>query len=414
MKAELITIGDEILIGQIVDTNSAWMAVELNQIGIKVVQITSVSDDPEHLIAALNEARRRADVILMTGGLGPTKDDRTKKVLCEYFDSELVLHKPTLEHVDDLFFKKRGIKVTQLNHDQALVPACCEVLFNPVGTAPGMWFENEKVIFVSIPGVPFEMKELMTNQVIPRLKGLNANGAIVHKTVLTVGFAESKLAETIEEWESALPEHIHLAYLPDPGRVRLRLSAFGNDEQKLKDEVDVQVDKLKQIIPDAIYGYGDDTLAGVVGKLLIEKGASMATAESCTGGLIAHFITSVPGSSQWFMGSVVAYANKIKQGILNVNEQSLTKYGAVSEQVVIEMAVGAQKLMKADYAVATSGIAGPDGGTDEKPVGTVWIAVAGPHNTVAKKFNFASNRERNIIRSSHTALDMLRLMLLER
>ena len=412
MKAEIITIGDEILIGQIVDTNSAWMAVELNQVGIKVAQITSISDEPEHLVKALNEARQRAEVVLITGGLGPTKDDRTRKVLCEYFDSELVLHEPSLENIHQLFFRRRGLKVNKINRDQALVPACCDVLLNPVGTAPGMWFEKEGIIFVSMPGVPFEMKQLMTDHVIPRLQKRSGEERIVHKTVMIVGLSESGLAQTISDWEDALPEYIKLAYLPSPGQIRLRLSAFGNDEEKLKAEVAERIKKLKLLIPDAIFGYGEDTLAGVVGQLLIENETTMATAESCTGGLIAHLITSVPGSSQWFKGSVIAYANEIKQNVLNVNEQSLIEFGAVSEQVVLEMAQGVRKLLNVDYAVATSGVAGPDGGTDEKPVGTVWIAVAGPDKTVAQKFNFANNRERNIIRSSQTALDMLRLMLL--
>jgi len=412
MNVEIITIGDEILIGQIVDTNSAWMAVELNQIGVKIAQITSISDNPEHLVEALNNAKQRASVVLITGGLGPTKDDRTKKVLCEYFNSKFVLDEKTLEHVTD-FFRKRGMDMIQLNHDQALVPECCQVLFNPVGTAPGMWFEQDGAIFVSMPGVPFEMKQMMTDHVIPRLTKLSGRGKIVHKTVLVIGIGESILAEMIESWEDALSDYIHLAYLPSPGLVKLRLSAFGDDEQKLKNEVDAEIEKLKQIIPDSIYGYGEETLAQVVGKLLIEKGQTMCTAESCTGGFIAHSVTSVPGSSNWFKGSVVAYSNEIKQQLLGVKEESLSNYGAVSEQVVREMAEGARKVLNADFAVATSGVAGPDGGTVEKPVGSVWIAVAGPQGTKAAFYNFANNRERNIIRSGQAALDMLRLLLLK-
>lgn len=413
MKVEIITIGDEILIGQIVDTNSAWMAVELNQVGISVAQITSISDTREHLLNALNEAKQRANVVLITGGLGPTKDDRTKKVLCEYFNSELVIDESTLTHVSS-FFKKRGLEVNQLNRDQALVPACCEVLSNPVGTAPGMWFENDGIIYVSMPGVPFEMKQLMTDHVIPRLKSQNGEGKIVHKTVLTIGIPESILAETVSDWEDALPEYIKLAYLPSPGLIRLRFSAFGNDELKLKQEVDAEIEKLRLIIPDAIFGYGQETLAEVVGKLLVSQGKTMGTAESCTGGFIAHLITSIPGSSNWFKGSVVAYSNEVKENILHVNSALLETYGAVSQPVVEQMAKGVRELLKIDYAVATSGIAGPDGGSAEKPVGTVWIAVAGPEKVISKQYNFANNRERNIIRSSQTALDMLRLMLLSK
>jgi len=411
MKTEIITIGDEILIGQIVDTNSAWMAVELNQEGIEVLQITSISDSPGHLINALNEAQYRADVVLITGGLGPTKDDRTKKVLCDYFHSTLVVHEPTLQHITQLF-KNRGIDVIQLNKDQALVPECCTVLFNQAGTAPGMWFERDGKILVSMPGVPFEMKHLMTNQIIPRLKGLNGNSKIVHKTVLTIGIPESILSEMLNDWEDALPQYIHLAYLPEPGQIRLRFSAFGDDELLLKQEIESQIDKLKQIIPDAIYGYGNQTMAEVVGRLLMEKSATMATAESCTGGFIAHSITSVPGCSAWFKGTVVAYSNEIKTNVLNVNSSDLLENGAVSPVVVEQMAEGVRDLMNVDFSVATSGIAGPDGGTTDKPVGTVWIAVATSGKTYSKKFNFTNNRERNIIRSGQTALDLLRLILL--
>jgi nicotinamide-nucleotide amidase len=410
MKAEIITIGDEILIGQIVDTNSAWMAEELNKIGIGVAQITSISDTPVHLVNALDDAQLRADVVIITGGLGPTKDDRTKKVLAEYFNSELVTHQPTLDHVT-AFFKKRGLGVNQLNKDQALVPECCEVLHNPSGTAPGMWFGHNNKIFVSMPGVPFEMKGIMQGEVLPRLKDKNGGGAIVHKTVHTIGIPESILAEKLEAWEDALPEFIHLAYLPNPGQIRLRFSAFGNDETLLKKAVGLEIEKLKKIIPKAIFGYDNDTLASVVGRMLIDKNATVATAESCTGGHIAHLITSVPGSSGWFKGSVVAYSNDVKTSVLNVDDDDIEKYGAVSGQVVKQMADGVRKLTKADYAVATSGIAGPDGGTDEKPIGTVWVAVASPDEIIAQKYTFSNNRERNIIRSSQTALNMLRLMI---
>jgi nicotinamide-nucleotide amidase len=411
MNVEIITIGDEILIGQIVDTNSAWMATELNCIGIKVAQITSVSDSAAHLAEALDNARKRVDIVLMTGGLGPTKDDLTKKVLCSYFQRNLVLHQPTLFHVAN-FFKKRGLELTQLNHDQALVIDGCEVLFNECGTAPGMWIEHEGVIFVSMPGVPFEMKGLMESAVLPRLAARSGIQKIVHKTILTFGIGESFLADKIELWENNLPECIKLAYLPSPGQVRLRLTAVGNSEEELLQLVDEEVQKLRQLIPEYIFGYNNDTLASVVGELLMKKGCFVATAESCTGGNIAHEITSIPGSSRWFQGSVVAYSNPIKTKLLAVSEANIEQDGAVSESVVRQMAEGVRKMLGADYAMATSGIAGPDGGTPDKPVGTVWIAVAGPNGIITEKFNFANNRERNIIRSTQAALNMLRLYLL--
>lgn len=412
MKAELITIGDEILIGQIVDTNSAWMAQELNAIGVTIAQITSISDNAEHLVEALDEATKRADVIIMTGGLGPTKDDRTKNVLCNYFNSKLVRHQPTYEHVMR-FFESRGYATSDINKDQALVPECCQVLFNPVGTAPGMWFEHKGKIYVSMPGVPFEMKQIMTDEVLPRLAQGAGIEAIVHKTVQTFGVGESMLAERIEAWEDALPSYIHLAYLPSPGQVRLRLSAFGDSKESLETEVNQQVDELLKLISEAVYGYGDQTLAGAVGELLLQRGQTLTVAESCTGGLIQHSITSVPGSSQWFRGGFVAYSNELKMKVLGVESVALEQHGAVSAEVVKQMAEGARKVTGADFAVATSGIAGPDGGTDEKPVGTVWIAVATPSGVEAQLFKFVNNRERNIIRSSQTALNLLRILLLK-
>ncbi len=412
MKAEIITIGDEILIGQIIDTNSAWIATQLNAIGLDVAQISSISDTPAHLTSALNEAKSRADIILITGGIGPTKDDRTKKVLSQYFNSELIIHEDTLKFITH-FFTQRGLNVNQLNHDQALVPECCEVLSNEQGTAPGMWFEVDNKIFVSMPGVPYEMKGIMKKHILPRLKNKNGNSVIYHKTVLTQGIPESILAEQLSSWEDALPEHIHLAYLPNPGQIRLRFSAFGNNYDTLKSEVFNEITKLQEIIPEAIFGYDNDTLAGVTGQLLLNKKASMAIAESCTGGYIAHQITSVPGSSEWFKGSVVTYSNQSKISLLQIPAQLIEKHGAVSEQVVLEMAKNVRELFNADYAIATSGIAGPTGESENKPVGTVWIALVSKEKATAQKFNFANNRERNIIRSSQTALNLLRLTLLK-
>jgi len=410
MKAEIITIGDEILIGQIVDTNSAWMGQQLNLLGIEVYQVTSVHDNHDHIVKAFDEAAKRVELVLITGGLGPTKDDITKKCLCEYFDTELVFHPEVLEHVQSLL-SSRNVVINQLNRDQALLPANCTVLHNSAGTASGMWFEKDGTIFISMPGVPFEMEAIMTEEVFPRLKRLGITQSIVHKTVLTIGVPESMLAEKIEKWEDALPKNIKLAYLPSPMMVRLRLSAYGTDEVVLKNEIDKQVKELQTIIPEAIFGYDNDNLGIALGRMLISSGKTMVTAESCTGGSIAQFMTSNPGSSAYFKGGVVAYSNEIKSKMLQVPADVIEKHGAVSQEVAELMAVGALNALNADYSVATTGIAGPDGGSEEKPVGTVWIAVAGPSGISSKKYLFKHNRERNIIRSTHTALNMLRTFI---
>jgi len=411
MKAEIITIGDEILIGQIVDTNSAWIAEQFNLAGIEIYQITSVHDDHEHIVEALKKAEEKVDLVMITGGLGPTKDDITKKTLCQYFNTNLVFHEQTFEHITEMF-AQRGFNFNKLNHDQALVPESCTVLFNKTGTAPGMWFEKNDTIFVSVPGVPFEMKYLVEFEILPRLMSSGKTKAIVHKTVLTQGIPESALALQIEQWEDALPKNIKLAYLPNPMSVRLRLSAYGTDKIQLQQQIDVEVEKLKKLIPNNIYGYDNETLAEVIGRLLKEKGKTLAVAESCTGGYISEQITAVPGCSEYYKGSVTAYSNEVKQKVLGVSENSLVDFGAVSEQVAKEMALGVQKVLGAGFSVATTGIAGPDGGTEEKPVGTVWIAVAGENKVFASKFVFGNNRERNIIRSGQTALQLLRRMIL--
>jgi nicotinamide-nucleotide amidase len=411
MKAEIITIGDEILIGQIVDTNSAWIAEQFNRRGIEIYQITSVHDDKEHIQEALKNAEEKVDLVILTGGLGPTKDDITKNVLCEYFNTKLVFHEPTFEHIQQRF-KNRNIDLNKLNSDQAMVPESCTVVPNSVGTAPGIWFEKNDTIFVSIPGVPFEMKNLVENEILPRLESNGKTKAIYHKTVLTQGLPESMLAQKIEKWEDALPENVKLAYLPNPMAVRLRLSAIGKDKDLLKEQVETEIEKLQIIIPENIFGYDTETLAGVIGSLLKEKKKTLAVAESCTGGFISHLITSVPGSSAYFNGAVTAYSNEIKEKILGVKLKTLTENGAVSEAVAREMVTGVKKELNADYAIATTGIAGPEGGTDEKPVGTIWIAVAGETEVVAEKYVFGDNRERNIIRSSQTALQMLRRLIL--
>jgi nicotinamide-nucleotide amidase len=411
MKTEIITIGDEILIGQIVDTNSAWMGQQLNLHGIEVYQVTSVHDDHNHILKAIADAEKNADLVLITGGLGPTKDDITKKCLCEYFGTELVFYPDVLEHVRSLL-SSRNVTINQLNKDQAMLPAGCTVLHNSAGTASGMWFERNGTIFISMPGVPFEMEAIMFEEVFPRLVKLGNLQSIVHKTILTLGLPESMLAEKIEKWENALPDFIKLAYLPSALMVRLRLSAYGPDQLKLETEIDKQVKELLTIIPKYVFGFDDDNLALVIGRILVENSKTMAVAESCTGGNISHFITSNPGSSAYFKGAVVAYSNEIKNKLLNVPLEIIEAFGAVSQQVAEAMAVGTQKALNADYTIATTGIAGPDGGTEEKPVGTVWIAVAGPSGVISEKFIFRHNRERNIIRSTQTALNLLRTFIL--
>lgn len=413
MKAEIISIGDELLIGQVVNSNASWMAEELNKAGINVVQITTVSDDAEHIMSSLTEAISRAQIILMTGGLGPTKDDITKKTLMKYFGSEMVFHKPTYEHIKKLFKARNYYPVTDINKMQAEIPDNCIPLPNRVGTAVGMWFEQDNNIIVSMPGVPFEMKTLLLEQVIPKLLKKFKTGHIYHKTIMTTGIGESMLAEKIEAWVEKLPKNIKLAYLPQPGIVRLRLSASGSDENKLKEQVNKHCRSLHDYVPKAIFGFDDITLEKVIGNLLNKTGKTLSTAESCTGGYIAHLITSIAGSSNYYKGSIVSYTNEIKQNQLFVNKKDLEKYGAVSQQVVEQMAIGVKNLLKTDYALATSGIAGPDGGTDHKPVGTVWIAVASPEGVKSKLFHFGEHRGRNIRRSALMAMNMLRLKLIQ-
>ncbi len=411
MKAEIITIGDEILIGQVVDTNSAWIAEQFNLNGIEIYQVTSVHDDHCHIVEVLRKAEEKVDLVIITGGLGPTKDDVTKKTLCRYFNTKLVFHEPTFQHIKDRF-EKRNIDINKLNRDQALVPENCTVLFNKAGTAPGLWLERNNTIFVSVPGVPFEMKYLVEYELFPRLVNSGKTKAIYHKTVLTQGIPESMLAEKLESWENALPENIKLAWLPSPMAVRLRLSAIGKDKLQLEKLVENEIQKLQQIIPDHIYGYNNETMAEVIGRALKLHGKTLAVAESCTGGYISHLITSVAGCSAFYNGSVTAYSNQVKEKILGVKSSTLFDYGAVSEQVAKEMAVGARQVLNSDFAVATTGIAGPDGGSAEKPVGTVWIAIATDKQVIAQKFVFGDNRERNILRSSQTALQLLRKVIL--
>lgn len=410
MLAEIITIGDELLIGQVIDTNSAWMAERLNLIGIKVHQITSISDDKNHILTTLHEASERAQLILITGGLGPTKDDITKQTLCQYFETSMVFSEEAYINVEKLF-STRGIAVTELNRLQAMVPASCKVIANPNGTAPCMWFEKDDCIYISMPGVPFEMKAIMEQEIIPKLLN-KLNKVIIHRTILTEGMGESHLATLIEPWEDSLPEFIKLAYLPQPGMVRLRLTAYGTDREQLQQAIDKAEKRLFHYAGKYIFGFDDDTMESVVGNLLRTKGMTLSTAESCTGGNIAQLITSIAGSSDYFKGSVVAYSNEVKEQFLGVPHQILIDNGAVSEQTVIAMAEGIRARFSTDYAISVSGIAGPGGGTDEKPVGTTWIAIATPTETIARKYLFGEHRGRNIRKASITALNMLRSKLI--
>jgi nicotinamide-nucleotide amidase len=406
MLAEIITIGDEILIGQIVDTNSAWMGKELNTIGISVKQITSVSDNAEHIVQALEEAQKRADLILITGGLGPTKDDITKLTLSNYFNMPLRRDQATLEHIEAIFarFNRPMIDV---NIRQADVPDGCTVIQNQNGTAPCMWLEVNGKIIVSMPGVPFEMMYLMEDEILPRLKKAFVLPFIVHKTILTSGLGESFLAQQIEDIEDSLPNYIKLAYLPKLGQVRLRLSASGNDEASLKADIDVYAQQIIQRINPYVVIDEDVALEKAILDKMKAKNLTLSTAESCTGGYIAHLITQHAGSSAVFAGGAVAYSYDLKESILGVKHQTLTEFGAVSEQTVKEMAQGAITHFKTDYSIAVSGIAGPDGGMPGKPVGTVWIAIATKDNVIAKLFTFSSKRIQNIERSATAALTML-------
>ncbi len=414
MQAEIITIGDEILIGQVIDTNSAFIATLLNLNGISVKQISSVSDDREHIIKALDEAKSRADIILITGGLGPTKDDITKKTLAQYFKTDMRFDEEAYQDVLNVF-NYYGKEVTPINRLQAEVPEICTVLRNPNGTAPGMWFDVKGKVFVSMPGVPYEMKAMMQNIVIPKIKVRFKLPHIVHKTVLTQGIGESFLAELIIDWENSLAEvGIKLAYLPSPGMmVRLRLSTSGNDKDSLNAIVDKKIEELKTIIPEYIYGYevfGEEreTLEQLVGKLLRDKKKTLSTAESCTGGYISHLITKVPGCSDYYAGSVISYSNGVKEIELGISKELLDAKGAVCQPVVEQMAVSVREKLKTDYSIACSGIAGPTGGTDKKPVGTVWIAIAMPDKVISEKFLFGNNRERNIQKTANAALNMLK------
>ena len=451
MKIEIINIGDEILIGQVINTNAAWMAQQLNQAGYKADQFTVVADTREAILQSLLDASQRADLVLVSGGLGPTKDDITKQTICEFFNTRLVLDEEALKDIETLFAKRGwGKLITDLNRKQAELPESCISLPNYLGTARGMWFDasgpvdkwaSEQVgkrtgglvdssktshiahrtshiahrasAIVFLPGVPFEMHELFEREVLPRILKKFPPRAVYHKTVMTQGMGESWIAEKLNDWETQLPPHIKLAYLPQPGMVRLRFTAHGENRQQLEEEVEKEIEKLHKLIPDLIFGYDNDTLEAVVGSMLADQKKTLAVAESCTGGTIAEMITSIPGSSRYFLGGIVAYANEAKETLLDVKHASLVKHGAVSEQVAREMALGIQQRLHADYAIATTGIAGPDGGTPDKPVGTVWIAIATPAGVDVHKYLFGDHRQRNIRRTSLQALSLLRKELMQ-
>lgn len=411
--AEIITVGDELLIGQTVDTNSAWMGMQLSMRGMRVNRITSISDRRDEIIAALDEALGRVQIVLMTGGLGPTSDDITKETLAEYFGTKLVMNLEVLEEVTARI-TRRNLEMNENNRRQAMVPESCRVLANHAGTAPGMLFEKEGRIVVSMPGVPSEMKHIMQEHVLPMITARSGGQTIVHRNIMTFGTFEAKLAERLEGFEKELPGMVKLAYLPAHGVIKLRLTATGNNGDQVRKIAEQQVRKLYEIIPDVIYGEDEVSLEETIGKLLLDNNLTVSTAESCTGGRIASMITSVPGSSAWYRGSVVAYDNSIKTRVLGVDPAIISRYGAVSEETVRAMAEGMRSLAATDYAVAVTGIAGPTGGTPEKPVGTVWIAVCSPGGIVAEKHRFADDRQINISRSATTALNLLRKQIISR
>ncbi len=414
MKAAIITIGDEILIGQIVDTNSGFIAKSLDKIGVEVHEMLSISDDKKHILDTFGQLQNRVDLVIVTGGLGPTKDDVTKKTFCDYFDDELVVDELVLAHVTELiegYFKR---PITQINKDQALVPSKCTVLFNQVGTAPGMWMKKENTVFISLPGVPYEMKHLVEHQIIPKVIKEYKRPYILHQTVLTYGQGESLVAERIEEWEDSLPEFIKLAYLPSPGRVRLRLSARGTDKEMLENELATQIKSLDAIIHDIIVGFDEDeTLEVVVLKMLKEQNKTITIAESCTGGKIAATITAVPGASLCFKGGLVCYATQTKIDVLDVSEKLIAEHSVVSAAVASEMAIKVKALFNADYAIATTGNAGPSKGDAAAEIGTIFIAIATPNAVIVEEFNFGQPREKVTDRAVVKSLEMLQKEILK-
>ena len=414
MKAAIITIGDEILIGQIVDTNSAFIAKSLDRIGVEIYEMISISDSKQHILETFEKFQNKVDLVLITGGLGPTKDDVTKKTFCDYFGDELIVNKEVEEHVIELIERVMNRKASQINKDQALVPSKCTVLHNKVGTAPGMWMKKENTVFISLPGVPYEMKYLVENEIIPKVVREYKRPYILHKTILTYGQGESLVAERIENWENNLPDFIKLAYLPSPGRVRLRLSAKGTDKEFLETSIAENVISLSKIIGDIIVGYDDDeTIETIVGHLLKQQNKTISTAESCTGGKIAQILTSVSGASNYFKGSVVSYATETKISVLGLSEELIKEHSVVSAAVVKQMAINVKTMMKTDYAIATTGNAGPTKGDSNAEVGTVFIALATPNEVIIEEFNFGQPREKVIDRAVIKSMEMLRKEILK-
>lgn len=410
IKAEILAIGDELLYGQIMDTNSHWISQELDKIGVRVVRRTTVGDNRESMLSAFESAEKIADIILITGGLGPTNDDLTKPLLAEYFNCDLALVPEALEAVRT-FFEKRGRELTDTNKLQAHLPTKCTYIPNELGTAPGMWFQENGKIWMSMPGVPHEMKRLMSDHVIPRIKENFTLPHIYHKVVKTVGIGESWLSDLIQDWEKSLPKHIKLAYLPSLGQVKLRLTSFGDDMDQITNDVENEINKVKPLIDKYIFGYNQETLEEAIGRLLRIHGKKVAFAESCSGGYISHLVTTVPGSSDYFQGSMVPYHNHFKNKLLHVDQNILKEHGAVSEATVIQMAENIKTMFEADFGLAASGIAGPGGGWKEKPVGTVWIACAMNGRTITKKLQLTQDRMLNIQLTGVSVLNMLRLCI---
>ena len=414
MKATIVTIGDEILIGQIIDTNSGYIAKALDKIGVQTHELLSISDDKQHILDTFTSLQNKVDFVIITGGLGPTKDDITKHTFCEYFNDTLVINKEIETHVIELIESVMKRQASQMNKDQALVPSRCEILFNQVGTAPGMWMKKENTVFISLPGVPYEMKYIVENQIVPKIIKEYKRPYILHKTIMTYGQGESLVAERIEDWENNLPEFIKLAYLPAPGRVRLRLTARGTEKEILEKAINENVTSLAKIIGDIIVGFDEDeTIEVVLGRLLKQQGKTISTAESCTGGKIAQIFTSVSGSSNYFRGSVVSYATDTKVSVLGVSQQTIDEFSVVSIQVAKEMAIGIQKLMKSDYAIATTGNAGPSKGDADATIGTVFIALATPNEVFVEEFNFGQPREKVIDRAVNKAFEILQKEILK-
>jgi len=414
MKAAIITIGDEILIGQIVDTNSGFIAKSLDKIGVDIHEMISISDNKNHILETFTKLQNEVDLVLITGGLGPTKDDITKHTFCEYFEDQLIRNEEVEKHVIELIEKAMNRPASQMNKDQALVPSKCTVLHNAVGTAPGMWIKKENTVYISLPGVPYEMKYIIENGIIPKIVKEYKRPYIIHKTIMTYGQGESLVAERIEDWENSLPEFIKLAYLPSPGRVRLRLSARGIDKEFLEQKINENVLSLTQLIGDIIVGYEEDeTIEVILGRLLTSKKATLATAESCTGGKIAQMITSVPGASNYFKGSVVSYATETKISVLGISSELIKEHSVVSFEVAKEMALAVKKLMNTDYAIATTGNAGPSKGDGNSEIGTVFIAIATPNDLIVEEFNFGQPRVKAIDRAVNKAFEMLQKEILK-